>query len=428
VVPEELFYILPNGTAVVFAGLLPRLLKQLGTRNIQYEIVDKRAPLPEPDYSMLLPLREGQDRALAAVISSYGGIINTPTAHGKTFMLTMLARIYPNQKILVSVGASLIKELHERVVEAVPHRKVSIIRAGKNFKPDSDIIVCSSKCLHKMDPEWPDMVLFDEVHEAAGPQVCERLAEFCLSCRMFGFSASPWGRSDGADLVTEALFGQVICHITYQEAQAAGSISPIKVHMVPVNLPDMTYATTYQRNRYGIWENMGRNQIIAETARKYPDEQVLILVSTIEHALNLRMFLPEYTLVYATFPKEERRVADLLRAGLTTEEEVTRKLDKDQMKADFRDRKLMKVIATMVWKQGVDFPHLEWLIRADATSSDIFGTQIPGRLSRLGDDCKTHGNLVDFTDEFGDAFEKRSKTRVRQYKKKGWEIINVSDK
>jgi superfamily II DNA or RNA helicase len=361
-------------------------------------------------------------------VSSYGGIINIPTGSGKTFLICMLVRIYPGQKILISISASLSKELHDRVVEnAPPGCKVSIVKAGKEFKPDSDVIVCSSKSLHKVDAEWPDMVLFDEAHEAAAPESCEHLANFCQTCRMFGFSASPKGRSDGADLVTEALFGHEICYIPYQEAERAGVVAPIKVHMVKVDLPDMTFTSDYGKRRYGIWENMGRNAIIADTVRKlHPEEQVLILVSTIEHALNLRWFLPEYTLVYSTFPKDERRVKEMLEARLTTEEEVERKLDKEQMKTDFRDGKLKKVIATMVWKQGVDFPNLRWLCRADATSSDIFGTQIPGRLSRPGDETKTHGNLIDFTDDFGKDFKRRSKTRVRHYKKKGWEILDGS--
>jgi len=85
---------------------------------------------------------------------------------------------------------------------------------------------------------------------------------------------------------------------------------------------------------------------------------------------------------------------------------------------------LRKVIATSVWNRGVNFKNLEVLIRADAGSSVIDDTQIPGRLSRTTDDGeKICGILIDYMDQFDPTFKLKASKRKTTYKRKGWEQI-----
>jgi len=87
--------------------------------------------------------------------------------------------------------------------------------------------------------------------------------------------------------------------------------------------------------------------------------------------------------------------------------------------------RLKKVIATKVWKQGVDFQDLSVLVRADAVSTPIQSTQIPGRLSRLGREKeKDYGILIDFFDKFSGNLYARSLNRFKVYRSKGWSIEN----
>jgi superfamily II DNA or RNA helicase len=82
-----------------------------------------------------------------------------------------------------------------------------------------------------------------------------------------------------------------------------------------------------------------------------------------------------------------------------------------------------RVVCTPVWKQGVDFTRLRWLIRADATANYIFSVQAGGRLSR-GSAGKTCAGLIDFIDKFS-GMERRSALRIRNYKKVGWDVRRV---
>lgn len=94
-----------------------------------------------------------------------------------------------------------------------------------------------------------------------------------------------------------------------------------------------------------------------------------------------------------------------------------------RMRNAFAKGTLRGVISTYVFRQGVNFPHLRVLIRADSVTSEIAGIQIPGRLSRL-DEGKDYGYLVDLYDGFCDWAKARSQDRIAQYEKQGW--INIS--
>jgi superfamily II DNA or RNA helicase len=460
-----------NNTAVVFGGMLSAIKTSLARSRIAYQVVDQRAPLPQPSYDRLQPLRKRQDTVIAAIVSSYIGIVECPTGWGKGFVITQLARIYPNLHILVTTPRkSVVGSLYTRIVDATADvgGKISKCSGSSKYLPESDVIVCTSGSLHKIDSDWPDLILFDEVHGAGSPKNCEVLPKFTNS-RMIGFSASPKGRSDGSDKATQAFFGTPIVQITYQQAQEDKTVTPIEVRVVPVkngpdDLPDTDNDIILKRQSY--WDNYIRNGRIAQAAASFKDdEQVLILVQTVQHALRLKQFLPEFQVVYDTIGRE--RWAEFASEGLTpmaTAEEMPylellyksarekkiigekvspaqfilssvasgelttdaykemAELDADTIRDDFASCKIMKAIATPIWREGVDFVELYALIRADGMSSPIPSTQIPGRLSRVHDD-KPSGVLVDFDDQFSIWAGRRAAKRIEHYRKHGWAMI-----
>ena len=107
---------------------------------------------------------------------------------------------------------------------------------------------------------------------------------------------------------------------------------------------------------------------------------------------------------------------------LTTEAYKKTEIDPDQVRVDFASCKIMKAIATPIWREGVDFVELYALIRADGMSSPIPSTQIPGRLSRVHAD-KPSGVLIDFDDQFSMWAGRRATNRIDHYIKHGWAMI-----
>lgn len=72
----------------------------------------------------------------------------------------------------------------------------------------------------------------------------------------------------------------------------------------------------------------------------------------------------------------------------------------------------------------VDFPDLGAVVRADGQAGFIPSIQIGGRAQRVFEG-KPFGIVVDFTDRFCQALQRRAQTRLKAYKQEGWEIVHV---
>jgi superfamily II DNA or RNA helicase len=266
-----------------------------------------------------------------------------------------------------------------------------------------------------------DLLMLDECHCAAADGVAQALAKFG-GARRFGFSASPKGRGDKADLLQEALLGPVRHERTYAESVEAGSIVPIDVSMIKYDHPPRMFAVRLSMKRNGIWRNNIRNDVIARVAdAAIKRGQTLIMCETVEHVMELRRRLPGWTTVFATCDREWYN--SFREAGYTDEPWRT---DKEMLAIQdkFAAGEIQGAICTGVWREGVDLVNLRVLIRADGLAGMIPSIQIPGRLSRRIEG-KDRAELIDFHDEFNNDMMQATMARVRAYKSKGWSIKYV---
>jgi superfamily II DNA or RNA helicase len=228
----------------------------------------------------------------------------------------------------------------------------------------------------------------------------------------------------------EGVFGPCIFRMTQQEAEAEGLVSKVYVQWIDVNLshnPIGNIKTLVAQKRNGIWRNQWRNQIIAATAQSFRegDDQVLILVDTVDHALHLRKLLPEAELCYSegALVDAKKRAMYINSDMLDPDEYMTPAL-RNSLRHRFETRDLKLCIATGVWSVGVSFDSLNVLIRADGGASETANIQLPGRVCRVdpesGKDC---GILIDFNDRWDSKFRGRSSERRRDYNKRGWTQI-----
>jgi superfamily II DNA or RNA helicase len=223
----------------------------------------------------------------------------------------------------------------------------------------------------------------------------------------------------------ECIFGPEIFHISYQEAVALGLTVPIFVDWLPVRLaknPVKGYSQDIAKKRWGIWRNLERNYKVAQRAGAFDDDtQVLVLLQSIEHAVHLHQFLPQFEMCYGSMKAVDLqgfRNHDLLSADYKPVDAAKR----ENMRAAFEAGTLKKVIATDIWATGVDFPELQELVRADERDSPILGGQGPARVSRTHDvSGKRYGRVTDFADFWDDRFKAKARRRFNIYKKYGWE-------
>lgn len=387
---------------------------------------DLRPPIPEPCYDDLsydkIKDRDDQMEAIAAVFSNPCGVISGPTGQGKTFMIGQICRAYPKLRIvIVSYRREVVRSIYERLRRNgdVPADELGIVGGGA--KQIARVTVSTIGSLEYARADEADLLLYDEVHEAAAEDRATKLGAL-RKPRMFGFSASALKRSDGTNKLVTAIFGPVIYLRKYQESQQEGHIAKITVQMhSSKNVVAIHGMSDTNRERWGLWRNANRNFDIAKWARAElaAGKQVMVACETVEHILFLRHnFLSDWTIVHGECDTES--IDTFRRLGVLPDGPKSLCNDKlrDLYRRQFETGVLRNVIASDVWLQGVDFPYLDALIRCDARTSSIINDQLGGRLSR-----GRAGTLHDFLDEFDANFKRRAQTRMRDYAKNGWSII-----
>lgn len=408
-------------------GLTARICSLL--KNFELKYLDRRTKvLPAPNFNLLDPLREGQEDMIAAISIGDGGIIEAPTGGGKSHIIKQICKMWPGARIIICCHSrEIIRSIYRDLLEIFSSDDVGMVGAGGRHERRITCAVDKSLALCSLDK--CDLFISDEVHRAVSPGNLKVLSNL-EHARKFGFSATPAGRGDGADMEIECFFGPRICTQTYQQVQRTGAIVPIEVltfeagHLPPINFDDMV-----RLERWAIWRNKERNKLIAESLRWLrkelgdEDPQILIMVKTVDHAVHLGTLLPDFQLMYAGMDSAKRKswvdkgMLDPAVHPLSSER-------RREMFDEFRAGTLKRIISTPCWSTGVDFPGLNVLVRADAQSSPIANVQIPGRVSRSANGKKV-GFMLDYNDAFNRVLGARYLKRAAIYRRKGWKTVDL---
>ena len=369
-----------------------------------------------------------QDVILAKIAALDMGVIVAPTGYGKSFLITAVCAAFQQANVtVVSPDAALVRDMSARLIPLFGEESVGIYVTGARAKQKKlrRIMLTTSKSLYKIPNDHSDIILVDEVHRAAGEELSTALAEKQPK-KIFGFTATLTGRADGAEIVTESLVGPVIEHIVYPDAVRHGIVSPMRVVFspIPVGPASGDLTSRVQKKRKLIWRNTIRNSAIARSIQTYTshfgfvDPQVLILVESIDHAVDLQKRLPDYEIVYAVNALRSKSKAWKKRNSRL--DDMTRK-KMEQMQSDFSAGRLRKVIATSVWGTGVDFPYLDIVVQASGQYSEISTLQFAGRGTRINPQ-KEFGLILDYADSWDPWVQRRYMQRRSYYEKLEWGI------
>lgn len=431
-------YQLVNGALVTGSGFLSKIVRQLQQWGISSRFVDISPPRRRPDcytpdwdnlYAKLPGVRPKQIECLQRIVDNDCGIIAAATGFGKSYLVEALCHLYPHAKIHFVVPQ---KDVAFKVADTLTAKLPGIGMFGGGAKAFGErITIFTAGSIHHSDGD-ADILLCDEVHEMMTDRLTTQIATIWQSARNFGFTATPSGRMDGADAQLELFFGPQIFYLPYQEAVELGLVVPMRVRWLNIDLPNNPCVgyTDVAKMRAGIWRNQARNEIIARDVRQHyanPNTQVLILCATVDHAIHLWHFLPEFSLCFSD--QDAKDIAWYKKVNLLPPhfEEVTPKI-RERMRKEFSAGTLKRVIATDVWTTGVDFASLQVMYRVDARASKIKDAQAPGRVSRIHPASgKRFGEVIDCMDRFDSGFKSKSESRKRNYKALGWEQITQSD-
>lgn len=368
-------------------------------------------------------LRDHQPEFLNAIIKNSCGRIDCAPGFGKSFMIGIVASVFPRARI--DVVSKRVAVLRDRIYPELTSMvgDVGIVGGGKSIKDRR--VMCYTANSLKHSKADADILIGDECHELAADKASEELIRYQDS-RNYGLSASHDVRYDNKDLRLEGIFGPIIYRVPYQTAQGSGLVVPIEIRWTNVKLDYNPCAgvdtdDSVKRKRFGIWTNELRNMAIANDARSYDKEtQVLITVDTITHAFHLKKLLPEFTLVYADEGLTPEELQNYKRQKFCSATEPLMDFARKKMLTQkFEKGELKKVIATTVWNVGVSFNNLAVLVRGNGGSSAIDSTQIPGRVSRIAEG-KTFGIIHDYLDGWDKGFDRQTRGRLKVYRQHGW--------
>jgi len=418
--------IAPSG----FLSLIARTLREHGYRPVLRDL--RPHPKPEvfqPDWSRAegVTWKWMQREILLKLFAREFGQVKCPPGFGKSFLIYMICKLLPKCRIAIAThSVDVLEQLHSELALRLP--SVGLV-SGRTKRQGARVTCYSGKSLHHCEKDV-DLLLVDEVHEWGTDHYFEKLALKAFRfARRWAFSANVGDRSDNADFELEGVFGPCIAHLTYPDCVANHCVTPIAIHWRNCAMdydPAADASTETDQERAGIWQNDYRNNLIAADAQLFQEQQVLISVRTIEHAMFLKRKLPEFSLCYSQDGlNEEGALEWYQQIGCIAENEPPMTLERRRhLKKEFEHGRLRKVIANTVWKRGVDFRMLQVLIRADAESSLISDTQIPGRTSRICDETgKETSIVVDYRDQFNPRFRSRAERRSGHYREIGWEQI-----
>jgi superfamily II DNA or RNA helicase len=430
---------------ITMPGFAHRVMDCLRKAGIQFDFKDTRTPFPEPDYNKAIEgARDYQIEIIYNMLAARGGILESSTGSGKTAMTAAIIKAFDKEQwklrgTPLSVFACPAKDINrknaEELTRFIPGREVGCVMSGTTRWSD-DIICITLDSLHLLDPNDVGLLVVDEMHTLAADTRAEALSKFMKAMR-YGVSATPEGRSDGRDIVSEGLLGPVVIRRTYADMVAAGALVPIEVLWLPLPEPSIglerynRYKLREKKVEYAIEQNTKLSQTISDILRSTkPEIQVLCMAQHIEQISNIHQLCdPDVKYMHAdtSFRRTDRRTGQTYVVTYPTVGPVS-SAQRKQMYDMFRSGEVKKIIASGAWSTGVDFPKLDVVINSYGAASDILTKQVSGRASRKSDG-KDVAYIVEFWPAWDveDANNPRSKPgpnlRAAQARKKSYKEL-----
>lgn len=408
---REYTKLLIDGKGMFLTGFIDRVDKQLknecSIERMNYNIKHKTPSLPGVTF------REDQLKQMNSALQKYRGVLLAPTGAGKTVLAAGLISSYPKARVLFLVHT--IDLVNQAIEEFKRFGFSSVSKMGGGEKDWSgQIIVSSIQTFAKLDADEYcdkfDVVFIDEAHHCSGlPDKKNpwggyyyRVLSRLLAPVRFGITATLPSDPE-TKMCLEGLIGPVIDEFTFQEATDLEILAEPKIKLIKVDpfvdREIKTYAATYDA---AVVNNRVRNRQIVSVIKELNSKglSTLTYVQKIEH-INKLMDIAE------------RMDIELIAVQGATEGD-TRVI----IKNDLHQKKIQNVVATVVWREGLNIRSINAIIVAGGGKNEKDLIQACGRGARK-DEGKEEFLIVDFIDNCK-YLSQHVCSRLGVYVEKGW--------
>ena len=425
-------------TGMIYAGLVPRILKFCNMRDYPVEVSagtyeindvpdDSGMQLAKEFGSTFVP-REYQNEAVVHALKRDRALMLSPTASGKSFIIYMLTRFHMAQgrkTLIVVPTTSLVEQMASDFIEYNNGNPLDIhkIRGGIDKNVDAEITITTWQSIYKLRKDWYekfDVVVGDEAHLFKAKSLISVL-EKMVDCKYrYGFT----GTLDGSQthkLVLEGLFGAVYEVTTTKKLIEDNTLAEFGITAITLQYPDairkLNKGKTYQEEIDWIVTNESRNKYIRNLAHSLQGNTLILF-----------QFVEKHGKVLLPLLEKEGKHVHFIYGGISAEdrEEVRRLSETND------DNIILASYGT--FSTGVNIKRLDNIIFASPSKSKIRNLQSIGRVLR-----KHEGNskatLYDIVDDLQWKSNKNFAVkhfieRVKIYNDEGFEyrIYNVSIK
>jgi len=395
---------------IFLTGLVNRIESWLKQNDIPYSIKKENIDLLLSEIKTTSPklkritLRPDQERLVEAAIREKRGIIISPTGSGKTILAMAIISAFPDSKVLyLAHSTSIIEQTKEELEKQFPDQVSSSLSKNKRITITTIQNIKNHIALNKIIDV--DITIVDEVHHAGvWKGMYYKVMTRNISPVRIGFTATLPTQKEKI-LCIEGLFGPVIDELTLKEGEKMQILAKPKVKLIPVKkMPSLSELRKYKEiYAKAITKNRHRNRLIIQEAlnKMKENKTTLIIVKEIEHGNNIQQLAKKLYNIEIPFVQGK------------TETETREKIRKT-----FIEKKIKCVIATAVWKEGVNIPTLDCIINACGGKSELSTLQTVGRGLRKTDE-KEIVEIIDLLDPYRYLAE-HSIMRIQLYAKNNW--------
>jgi superfamily II DNA or RNA helicase len=361
-----------SGTYLFPTGLLPKVVKYCVQKNVPIKVIGKEEKLPYSKPTMkTLTLRDEQVRLVNSALKKQRGVLVAPTGVGKTALGIAVISSFVGDKDFKALWLCHTKDLMYQSAEVC--KKELGIEPGIVGDNSSDLskqitMATRQSFINHVEKYGHiyDMVLVDEAHHISSyvGQYGSLLERIYAPIRI-GLTATLPTQNKEAMLAIEGLLGPVIDEVTMEEGQDKNLIADIKIRIIKIPFSSdikrlRNYADVY---KFGVTNRPDQHIAIVQKAKEHVErgDSVLIIVTKLDHG---RMIASQCYM--------NDLDAEFIQGADTAE-------DRDRVKRALDSKKLKCVIATTIWKEGVNIPELNVIINAAGGKSEIATIQAIGR-------------------------------------------------
>lgn len=423
-------------TGLIYAGLIPHIAKFCRTRDYDIELASKDVwpinKIPD-DYGYTLAKefdskydpRDYQNNAVVHALRNNRGLLLSPTASGKSFIIYLLSRYHVEQDRRVLIIVPTTSLVHQMSTDFVDYNRgkdldIHRIMGGVEKDSKSSYTVTTWQSIYKMKKDWFDQfdaIIVDEAHLAKAKSITGIMEKAPNIKYRYGFTGT-LDDTQTHKLVLEGLFGQVFQVTQTKKLIEDNTLAEFDIKAIVLGYSDNTRKInknkTYQEEIDWIVRNEARNKFIRNLAWNLKGNTLILFQFVDKHGKVLEPLL-----------RHADKSVHFVHGGVDAEiRESIRSIVESS-----GDNIILASYGT--FSTGVNIKRLDNIIFASPSKSKIRNLQSIGRVLRKGNG-KDKATLYDIVDDLQHKNYKNFAIqhfmeRVKIYNNEGFEfkIFNV---